>query len=336
MIKHHALLAIAVLMASSAPLLAQEVNIYSSRQPELIDPILQAFTAETGIATNVVFMEKGLVERLQAEGERSPADLVLTVDIGNLTAVTETGMIQNVQSAAIDAAIPQQYRDPDGLWFGVTSRARVVYASPERVAPGEITTYEDLADPKWKGRLCTRSGLHNYNIALLADYIAHHGAEAAEAWAAGLKANLARTPEGGDRDQAKAIWAGQCDIALGNTYYVGNMMADPEQSEWAKAIRVDFPVFEGDGTHVNISGMAMTKSAPNRDNALKLMEFLVSPTAQQAYADINFEYPLNPAAQVPDLVSQWGTVKPAATPLAEIAANRKTALEIMERVGYDQ
>lgn len=314
---------------------AQEVNIYSARQPGLINPILKMFTAETGIKTNTVFMDKGMIERLKAEGDHSPADVILTVDIANLNAIVASGVVQAVHSDVIDSEIPAQYRDPANMWFGVTMRARVVYASRDRVNEGEITTYEDLADPKWQGRLCTRSGLHNYNIALLSAAIAHHGADAALEWAAALKANLARRPEGGDRDQAKAIWSGACDIALGNTYYIGEMLQDAEQKTWADAVRIIFPRFEGGGTHVNISGMAMTKSAPNHDNALKLMEYLVSPAAQELYADLNFEYPLVAGVPVPDVVESWGALTPDAISLAEIATNRVEAVRIMEQVDFD-
>ncbi len=324
-----------VLLAGAAPGLAQEVNLYSARQPELIQPILDAFTAETGIAVNIVFLEKGMIERLQAEGDRSPADLILTTDIANLAAIVDAGVTQAVQSDIIEAAIAAEFRDPADMWFGVTARARVIYASRDRVADGAVTTYEDLADPKWQGRICTRSGLHNYNIALLSAAIGHHGVAAAEAWAAGLKANLAQKPEGGDRDQAKAIWAGVCDIALGNTYYVGQMLADAEQAEWANAIRIIYPRFADGGTHLNISGMAMTKSAPNRDSALKLMEFLVSPSAQAQYAGRNHEFPLAAGVARSALVASWGDFSADDLPLSAIAANRAEALKIMERVAYD-
>ncbi len=323
------------LLGFGQSVLAQEVNVYSARQPELIEPIFQAFTGETGINVNSVFMDKGMIERLTAEGEHSPADLILTTDIANLSAIVASGVTQPVKSALIEAAIPAEFRDPGQMWFGITLRARVIYASRERVAEGEVTTYEDLADPKWHGRLCTRSGLHNYNLALLSAEIAHHGAEGAQIWAAGLKANLARRPEGGDRDQAKAIWSGVCDIALGNTYYIGEMMQDDEQKQWAQAVRVDFPIFEDGGTHVNISGMAMTSSAPNHENALKLMEFLVSHKAQELYANLNFEYPLAAGVAVPPLVDSWGSLTSDNTSLADIAANRAQAVTIMENVDFD-
>jgi iron(III) transport system substrate-binding protein len=323
------------LLACSVPALAQEINVYSHRQPELIQPLVDAFTAETGIAVNVAFVDKGMAERLQAEGDRSPADLVLTVDIARLLQIVEADVLQPVQSDVLEANIPETLRDPNDLWFGLTSRARVVYASKDRVAPGEVTTYEDLASDKWKGRLCTRSGLHDYNIALLGAVIVHHGEEAATKWAEGLKANLARKPDGGDRDQVKAIAAGECDIALGNTYYMGQMLADPEQVPAAESVNIVFPTFEAGGTHLNISGVAMTKSAPNKENALKFMEWLSGDTAQKIYAETNYEFPVKPGVERSDLVKSWGDFTPDATPLADIAAARAAALKIMETVNFD-
>jgi iron(III) transport system substrate-binding protein len=323
------------LLACSVPALAQEINVYSHRQPELIQPLVDAFTAETGIAVNVAFVDKGMAERLQAEGDRSPADLVLTVDIARLLQIVEADVLQPVQSDVLDANIPAELRDPNDLWFGLTSRARVVYASKERVQPGEVTTYEDLASDKWKGRLCTRSGLHDYNIALLGAMIVHHDEAYATTWAEGLKANLARKPDGGDRDQVKAIAAGECDIALGNTYYMGQMLADPEQRAWADAVNIVFPTFEAGGTHLNVSGVAMTKSAPNKDNALKFMEWLTGDTAQKIYAETNYEFPVKAGVERSELVKSWGEFTPDATPLADIAAARAAALKIMETVNFD-
>jgi iron(III) transport system substrate-binding protein len=323
------------LLACTTPVLAQEINVYSHRQPELLQPLTDAFTAETGIAVNVAFVDKGMAERLQAEGDRSPADLVMTVDIARLLQIVEADVLQPVASDVLDANVPEALRDPNDLWYGLTSRARIVYASKERVAEGEVTTYEDLADPKWKGRLCTRSGLHDYNIALLGAVIVHHGEEAATAWAEGLKANLAKKPDGGDRDQVKAIAAGECDIALGNTYYMGQMLADPEQIPWAESVNIVFPTFEAGGTHLNISGVAMTKSAPNKENALKFMEWLSSDAAQKIYAETNHEFPVKDGVARSELVASWGEFTPDTTPLADIAAARATALKIMETVNYD-
>ena len=329
-----ALLALA-LATATRPALAEEINVYSHRQPELIQPLLDAFTAETGIAVNVAFVDKGMVERLVAEGDRSPADLVLTVDIARLQQVVDADVTQAVQSDVLQANIPPDLRDPGFHWFGLTARARIVYASVDRVKPDEITTYEDLASDKWRGRLCMRSGTHDYNLALLAAMIAHHGEAAAKTWAEGLKANLARKPAGGDRDQVKAIAAGECDIALGNTYYIGQMLNDPEERAAAEAVRVTFPVFEGGGTHLNISGMAMTKAAPNRTNALKFMEWLSGDEAQKIYAETNHEFPVKPGVERSALVKSWGDFTADSKSLSEIAALRPAALRIMEEIDFD-
>lgn len=323
------------LVGMSLPVAAEEVNIYSHRQPELIQPLLDAFTAETGIDVNVAFVDKGMAERLVAEGARSPADLVLTVDIARLIEVVNAGVIQPVDSSVLMANIPAEYRDPGNLWFGLTSRARVVYASKERVKDGEVTTYEDLANPKWKGRICTRPFTSDYNVALTAAVLAHHGADYTKAWLEGIKANLAKKPDGVDRDQVKAIWAGECDIALGNTYYLGQMISDPEQKDYADAVRIVFPVFDGGGTHMNISGIAMTKAAPNHDAALKLMEWLSSDKAQKIYAETNFEFPVKPGVPRSDLVQSWGEFTPDTLTLAEVAAQRPDALKLIDEVDLD-
>jgi len=324
-----------MLSAAAVSASAQGVNIYSSRQPELIDPILEAFTAETGITANVVFLKKGMLERLRAEGRRSPADVVLTVDIANLDAMVQAGLTQAVDSETLTANIPAPYRDSGNQWFGLTSRARIIYAANDRVADGEISSYEALADPAWQGRICTRSGTHNYNIALTAAYLAHHGEADTLTWLEGFKANLARRPQGNDRAQVKAIWAGECDIAVGNTYYMGKMLADPEQAEWANAVHLVFPTLGGQGTHINISGMAMTASAPHPEAAQKLMEFLTGDAAQALYAEANFEYPLNADVPPSPLVASWGEFTPDPTPLTDIAHLRGAALRLVERVDFD-
>jgi len=322
--------------ALAVPAFADELNIYSYRQPELIQPLLDAFTAETGIATNVAYVDKGLVERLKAEGRRSPADIILTVDISRLTDAKGAGVTQGVDSETLNSSIPASVRDPESHWFALTTRARIIYASKDRVGPGEITTYEDLADPKWKGRICTRSGTHVYTLGLLSAVIEHNGATAAESWLEGVKANLAKDPEGNDRAQVKSIWAGECDISLGNTYYMGAMLADAEQAEWANAVRIEFPTFADNGkSHVNVSGVAMTASAPNRDNAVSFMEFLVSPNAQEIYASVVYEYPASPAASPSELVASWGDFVADDTNLAAIASHRAEALQMVERVDFD-
>ena len=323
------------ILAMAAPAFAEEVNVYSHRQPALIQPLIDAFTAETGIPVNIAFVDKGMVERLKAEGDRSPADLVLTVDVARLGEVKDAGVTQKIEDPTLDAAIPADLRDADGQWYGLTTRARIVYASKDRVKDGEVTTYEDLADPKWKGRICTRSFTNDYNVALTAAYLAHHGAEATKTWLEGVKANLAKKPEGGDRDQVKSIWAGECDISLGNTYYMGAMLKDDEQKAWAESVRIVFPTFEGGGTHVNVSGVAMTKSAPNKEAALKLVEFLAGDEAQKIYAETNNEFPIKEGVARSELVQSWGDFTADTTPLSEISALRPEALKLIEEVNFD-
>ncbi|MBX9452575.1 MAG: Fe(3+) ABC transporter substrate-binding protein [Mesorhizobium sp.] len=313
------------------------VNIYSYRQPALIQPALDAFTAETGIRTEILFLDKGLEDRIAAEGTNSPADVILTVDIARLTNVKEKGVTQALEDETVNANLPAEYRDPEGHWFGITKRARVLYASKERVGD-EPVTYAELADPKWEGKICMRSGQHDYNLALFSAAIAHWGEEKTEEWLTGLKNNLARKPDGGDRPQAKAIMAGECDIALGNTYYVGLMQTnekDPEEKEWANAIKVVFPTFENGGTHVNVSGVALAKNAPNRDNAVKLIQFLSSPEAQQIQAEQSYEYPVQPGLEASPVVQAFGELNADTLSLAEIAAHRKAASEMVDRVALD-
>ncbi len=328
-----------VFLASAAAAVAlpaaADVNIYTTRQPELIQPVMDAFTAETGIAVNLAYVKDGIVERLQAEGARSPADLVMTVDIANLQKIVDGGVIQAVDSDVLTASVPAELRSDENLWFALTTRARIVYASKDRVADGEITTYEDLASDAWEGRICTRSGVHNYNLALVSALIEHHGVEYTRQWAADVRENLARKPEGNDRAQVRAIWAGECDISLGNTYYMGKMLTNEEQQEWADSVRIVFPTFENGGTHVNVSGVALTKAAPNKDEAIQLMEFLVSPTAQAIYAETNFEYPVLDGAGVSDMVAAWGSFEADAIGLDDVAAHRADALRLMEEVNFD-
>jgi iron(III) transport system substrate-binding protein len=312
-----------------------EVNIYSYREPGLINPLLDAFTKETGIKTNVVFATSGLIERLSAEGKNSPADLLLTNESGLLLQAVGAGVTQPVQSAVLETAIPAKLRDPAGQWFGLTQRARVVYASRDRVKQDTIT-YEELADPKWRTKICIRSGQHTYNVALVASMIAHHGEEATETWLTGLKANLARKPSGGDREAVRDVQAGLCDLAVGNTYYMAQMLKNPDQKAWADAVRIIFPNAADRGTHVNVSGVALAANAPNKDNALRLMEFLASPEAQRIYAEANGEYPVVAGVAASPLVTGWGELHADPLPLTEIAALRKKASELIDRVQFDQ
>ncbi|SDQ71095.1 Fe(3+) ABC transporter substrate-binding protein [Pseudovibrio sp. Tun.PSC04-5.I4] len=332
-----ALSATSLLGLGSAAQAEEEVNIYSYRQPELIQPLLKAFTEKTGIKTNIVFAKKGLAERIKAEGNNSPADVLLSVDVGRLQGAKELGVSQPLNSDVINANIPANLRDKDNEWFGLTTRARVIYASKDRVDQDAIT-YEELADPKWKGRLCTRSGQHVYSIGLIASMVANLGEEGTQKWLEGVRDNLARKPTGNDRAQVKSIFAGECDIALGNTYYMGKMQTnekDPEQQDWAASVRILFPNTEDRGTHVNISGMILAKNAPHQENAIKLMEYLSSASAQEIYAGVNFEYPVLPGVKASELVASWGSFNPDKVALNEIAAQRAKASELVDLVGFD-
>lgn len=316
---------------------AGEVNVYSYRQPFLIQPMFDAFTRKTGVKVNVVFAQKGLVERLKQEGRNSPADVIFTVDIGRLSEAQDAGVTQPVKTEYLTKSIPATFRQSDGHWYGLTQRARLIYASRDRVPPDEAPkSYEELADPKWAGRICTRSGNHVYQVALTAAMIAHYGEAKAEEWLAGVKANLARKPQGNDRAQVKAIMEGECDISLGNNYYYGLMLQNEEQFEWAQSVYPVFPTIGGEGTHVNISGMAMTKASPNRENALKLMEFLAGDLAQQMYAEQNFEYPILAGVPQAGLLRSMGELRSDDLPLDRIAENRAAAQKLVDRVGYNE
>ncbi len=331
-----ALVAVAGIVAGLGSARAEgEVNIYSYREPGLIDPLLAAFTKETGIKTNVVFAKNGLIERLAAEGRNSPADLLLTNESGLLLQAAAAGVTQPLRDKVLETAIPASLRDADGNWFGLTRRARVVYASKERVKQDAIT-YEELADPKWRNKICIRSGQHTYNVALVASMIAHHGEAETEKWLTGLRDNLARRPAGGDREGVRDVQAGLCDLAVGNTYYMAQMLKNPEQKAWADAVRIIFPNAADRGTHVNISGMSLVKDAPNKANALKLMEFLVSPEAQKIYAEVNGEYPVVAGVPASPLVQSWGELHADPLPLTKIAELRKKASELIDRVQFDQ
>ncbi len=327
--------ALVALLISSSMAAAAEVNVYSYRQPFLIKPLFDAFTKDTGIKVNTVYAKKGLVERLKSEGANSPADLIFTVDIGRLTDVYNAEVTQAVKSDVLNANIPASYRAANGHWYGLTTRARIIAASKERVKEGEISAYEDLAAPKWKGRICTRSGKHPYMVALTASMIAHHGEAKAKEWLSGLKANLARKPQGNDRAQAKAIKEGQCDLAVMNHYYMAKMMRDKDQSAWADAIYLVFPNQNGRGAHLNVSGMALTKSAPNKANAIKLMEFLSGDLAQRMYAEENSEYPIKDGVPWSGLLASWGKFKADTVALDEVAKYRADAIKMADAVQYD-
>jgi len=313
-----------------------QVNVYSFRQEILVKPLFEAFEADTGIKVNVVFAKKGLIQRLKQEGANSPADLLLTSEAAKLMQATNEGLTQAVDSNILNTNIPANLRDPDGKWFGLTKRARLIYASKDRVGAGEITNYEDLSDPKWKGRICTRSGSHAYNNAWFASMIVANGEEGAMMWLEGVKSNLARKPSGNDRAQVKAVWQGECDVAIGNSYYMGKMLANEEQVAWASSVNLIFPNQDNRGTHMNISGVSLTQSAPNKDNAIKLMEFLSGDVAQKIYAEVNYEYPVKLGVEVSDLVESWGSYKEDQVSLAKISGMAVPASKMVDKVGYNE
>lgn len=324
-----------VLLLVNSAVAADAVNVYSYREPQLVEPLFDAFTEKTGITVNVVSSKKGLIERLKSEGLNSPADILLTVDIGRLTDAKKAGVTQAVKSDVLDGNIPVQYRDPENHWFGLTTRARLIVASKERSSEGEVDSYEALAEPAMKGRVCTRSGKHPYMTALIASMIAHHDQAYAQQWLTGLRANLARRPQGNDRAQVKAIKAGECDFAIINSYYMGKMLADNEQKEWADAVRVIFPNQKNRGTHVNVSGMLLTKAAPNKDSAIKLMEYLSGAEAQRIYAEANYEYPVKAGVAWSELVQSWGEFTADDLSLADVALHRANASKLADIVDYD-
>ena len=325
------------LLGAGAASAAEEINIYSYRQPFLIKPFLDDFTKSSGIKVNVVFVNKGMVKKIESEGKNTKADGILTVDISRLTEHADAGLLQPVKSEVVEKNIPAYLRDPAGLWVGLTRRVRVIAASKERVKPGTVKSYEDLADPKFKGKICTRSGSHVYNRALLASMIAAHGEAKAEEWAKGLVANLARKPQGGDRDQVKAIKEGVCDLALINNYYYGLMKFNqkkPEQQAWADAVYLVFPNQDNRGTHVNISGVGVTKYAKNKANMIKLVEFLTGPEAQRKYAADNYEYPANPSVAIDEEIASWGRFKSDQLSLKKVADLSPAAQKIIDRTGW--
>tara|TARA_R110002124_G_scaffold44422_13_gene135571 strand:+ start:5661 stop:6707 length:1047 start_codon:yes stop_codon:yes gene_type:complete len=335
-----ALLSSATLAGYTAPAFAQsgEVNIYSYREQSLLQPLLDRFSAETGIKANVLYAGDGLLERVAAEGELSPADVVLTVDIGNLVGAEEQGLTQPITTPELDARVPAEFRDNDDNWTALSLRARVFYVSKERVDATALS-YEDIAKPEWKGRLCTRSGDHAYNIGLIAQRIAANGLDNTRTWLASVRDNLANPPSGNDRENVKNIMAGTCDLAIVNTYYMGAMLnndAEPEQKQWAASARIVYPDAEGAGTQVNVAGGFIAKHAPNPDNANALIAFLLSDEAQSIYADTNYEFPVVPSVAPSELTQSWGKLNAAKTPLVDIAAHRAEAAALVDELKFNE
>ena len=310
-----------------------DVNVYSYRQPFLVKPLFDEFTKKTGITVNVVFAKKGMAERLAREGEYSPADILLTTDISRLIELKDNNLLQAVQSDELSAAIPAQFKASDNTWYALTTRVRNIY-SAKRLGKIDFN-YEDLADKKWQGKICTRSGKHPYNVALVASMIAEHGEADTLEWLQKVKGNLARKPQGSDRAQVQAIHQNLCDVSLGNSYYFGNMIKDEKQKVWADAVNINFPNQSNRGAHINISGMGMAKYAPNKANALALMNFLVSEEAQHMYAETNMEYPVRPGVKPSKLVASWGEFKADGLSLETIAKQRKAALMLLDKAKFD-
>jgi len=318
-------------------LAAGEVSLYTTREPKLIQPLLDAYTKKSGVKVNTVFVKDGMIERVKAEGDKSPADVLMTVDIGNLIDLVEAGVTQPVQSRTLEEVIPANLRGSDGSWYALSLRDRVLYVANDLDL--KAFSYEELADPKWKGKVCIRSGQHPYNTALIAAMISHDGAEATEQWLRGVKANLARKAAGGDRDVARDILGAICDIGIANAYYVGHMKnAEPgtDARKWGDAIKVIRPTFgKSKGTHVNVSGAAVARHAPNRDNAVGLLEYLVSEEAQSLYAKANYEYPIRKGVELDPVVASFGPLEVDPLPVTEIAKHRKQASELVDKVGFD-
>lgn len=332
-------LASSLIVTCALPAMAKDsLTLYTTREPGLIQPLLDAFTKETAIDVNTVYIKDGMLERVKAEGKNSPADLLMTVDAGNLIDLVDAGVTQPVQSEVLTEVIPASLRDKDNQWFGLSMRARVLYA--EKSMPLSSITYENLADPQWKGKICIRAGQHPYNTALVAAMIAHDGEAKTEAWLRGVKNNLARKAAGGDRDVARDILGGICDVGLANSYYVGHMKNAKEGTDarqWGDAIKVVQPTFTNGGTHVNITGAAVARNAPHKEQAVKLMEYLVSVPAQQLYAQANYEYPIRKGVPLDATInSAIGEIKVDNIPLTEIVKYRKQASQLVDKVGFDQ
>jgi iron(III) transport system substrate-binding protein len=317
--------------------LAEEVNLYSSRHYDTDVALYERFTEETGIEVNLIEgSEDELIERIKAEAQNSPADVLITVDAGRLWRADQAGILQPVSSAVLEERIPENLRHPEGKWFGLSQRLRGVVYAKDRVDPSEITAYEDLADPKWQGRICIRSSGNVYNQSLVGSMIETLGVEQTEAWAKGLVDNLAREPQGGDTDQIKAVAAGECDVAVVNHYYLVRLIKSDSEDDRAVAEKVDivFPNQDGRGAHANISGAGVVATAPNRDNAIKFLEYLTTPEAQDYFAQGNNEFPVVAGIKADPVLEAWGEIKTDDVNAAKLGENNPEAVKLMDRVGW--
>lgn len=316
---------------------SNEVNLYTARHYDVDDELYKKFEEETGIKVNLIKGEADeLLERIKREGDATQADLFLTADAGRLHRAKEDGILQSVSSDVLDEQIPANFQDEDQMWYGLTKRARVILYDKEKVDPSELSTYEALTEDEWAGRVLIRSSENIYNQSLLASFIELNGEEEAKQWAAGMVENFARDPEGGDRDQAKAIAAGVGDVAIMNTYYFGQMLnsEDPAEVEVAEGLDVFFPNQDTTGTHVNVSGAGVVKSAKNQENAIKLLEFLSAPEAQETFASVNYEYPVNEAVEPSELLQSWGDFKEQDISMSALGENNAKAILLFNEVGW--
>ena len=313
------------------------VNVYSARHYDSDELLFNLFTEQTGIEVNKIESSAGeLIERIKAEGANTPADVIITVDAGNLWRADQEGLLQAISSDFLEANIPANLRHPEGHWFGLASRARAIIYNKEFVDPSELSTYEDLANKNWQGRICIRSSNNIYNQSLLGSIIAANGVEAAEAWAAAMVKNMARSPQGGDTDQIKAVAAGECDIAVSNHYYLARLIAseDTTNNDIAEQVGIFFPNQADRGTHINISGAGIVKGAPNVDNAIAFIEFLASPEAQKIFADQNNEYPVVEGLEPSPQTASFGDFKIDPLGVDIYGENNPEAVMIFDRVGW--
>ncbi len=318
-------------------LFATEVNIYSARKEALIKPLLDQFTVETGVKVNLVTGNADtFLKRLEVEGRNTPADILITVDVARLIRAKDKALFQQIDSDLLKKVIPEYYRDADNQWFGLSLRSRVIIYAPDRVKEDELSSYADLADIKWKNRVCVRSSSNVYNQSLVAAMIANDGLEKTESWAASLVENFARPPKGGDRDQIKAVAAGVCDVALVNNYYLAGMLESSQKNELAaaKKIKLFWPDQAGRGAHMNVSGAGILKPAKHKKEAIQLLEFLVSDYAQQWYADTNHEYSINPEIESSSILKSWGDFKADNLNLGLLGKYNTEAVMLMDRVGW--
>ena len=310
---------------------ADEVVVYSARNEHLIKPLFDRYTAETGVPIRFITDKEGpLLQRLKAEGARTPADMLITVDAGNLWHAAETGVLAEIDSPVLDANVPSNLRDPKGRWFGLSERARTIVYSTERVQPGMLSSYEDLADPKWKGRLCLRTSKKVYNQSLVATLIARHGEQNAEQIVRGWVANLATAPFANDTKAMQAVAAGQCDVTVVNTYYFGRLQKEHPDIKLA----IFWPNQDSSGVHINVSGAGVTRHAKHPDEARRLLEWLSSEEAQADFAGLNMEYPVNSKVAVDPLVASWGSFKADALHVNEAGRLQADAIRLMDRAGY--